>query len=63
MGGQLAANVSREALVLEASFLREDLPFFAELLAEVVTMTKYTSKEPARHPALALPLRLLTFGI
>ncbi|POR32329.1 Cytochrome b-c1 complex subunit 2, mitochondrial [Tolypocladium paradoxum] len=45
LGGQLAASHTREALVLEASFLREDLPYFAELLAEVVSMTKYTTHE------------------
>lgn len=44
LGGQLNASHTREALVLEASFLREDLPYFAELLAEVVSMTKYTSE-------------------
>ncbi|KJZ71130.1 Cytochrome b-c1 complex subunit 2 [Hirsutella minnesotensis 3608] len=45
LGGQLNASHSREALVLEASFLREDLPYFTELLAEVVSMTKYTTHE------------------
>ena len=44
LGGQLSASHTREALVLEASFLRDDLPFFAELLAEVVSSTKYTSE-------------------
>jgi len=39
----LKAYHTREILVLEASFLREDLPYFAELLAEVMTQTKYTS--------------------
>ena len=34
----------REALVLEAKFLREDLPYFTELLSEVISETKYTSK-------------------
>lgn len=48
MGGQLASSAHREALVLEASFLREDLPYFAELLAEVITMTKYTSKQDSK---------------
>ena len=42
----MAARVYREALVLEASFLRDDLPYFAELLAEVVSSTKYTSMSP-----------------
>lgn len=45
LGGQLNASHTREALVLEASFLREDLPYFTELLAEVVSMTKYTTHE------------------
>ncbi|UNI20219.1 ubiquinol-cytochrome c reductase core subunit 1 [Purpureocillium takamizusanense] len=54
LGGQLSASHSREALVLKASFLREDLPYFAELLAEVVSMTKYTS-EPRRRIAIGVP--------
>lgn len=45
LGGQLNAYHTREALVIEASFLREDLPYFTELLGEVVTQTKYTSHE------------------
>ncbi|KAG6042235.1 hypothetical protein E4U41_002578 [Claviceps citrina] len=45
LGGQLNATHTREALVLEASFLRDDLPYFTELLAEVVSMTKYTTHE------------------
>jgi ubiquinol-cytochrome c reductase core subunit 2 len=44
LGGQLSASHTREALILEASFLRDDLPFFAELLAEVISSTKYTSE-------------------
>lgn len=43
LGGQLNAFHTREALVLEASFLKEDLPYFTELLGEVLTQTKYTS--------------------
>lgn len=43
LGGQLTAYHTREALVLQANFLREDLPFFTELLAEVVSQTRYTS--------------------
>ena len=34
---------TREAVVLQANFLREDLPYFAELLAEVISQTRYTS--------------------
>ncbi|VUC23885.1 unnamed protein product [Clonostachys rosea] len=45
LGGQLNASHTREAVVLQASFLREDLPYFAELLAEVVSSTKYTTHE------------------
>lgn len=34
---------TREALVIEAAFLRDDLPYFTELLGEVITKTRYTS--------------------
>ncbi|EEU48000.1 uncharacterized protein NECHADRAFT_65760 [Fusarium vanettenii 77-13-4] len=45
LGGQLASSHTREAVVVEASFLREDLPYFTELLAEVISLTKYTTHE------------------
>ncbi|KAG6067588.1 hypothetical protein E4U32_003410 [Claviceps aff. humidiphila group G2b] len=45
LGGQLQATHTREALVLEASFLRDDLPYFTELLSEVISLTKYTTHE------------------
>ncbi|KAI1820879.1 ubiquinol-cytochrome C reductase complex CORE protein 2 precursor [Xylaria intraflava] len=45
LGSQLAAYHTREALVIEASFLRNDLPYFTELLAEVISQTKYTTYE------------------
>lgn len=45
LGGQLASSHSRETVVVEANFLREDLPYFTELLAEVISMTKYTTHE------------------
>lgn len=45
LGGQLTAYSTREALVLEASFLRNDLPYFTELLAEVITQTRFTTAE------------------
>jgi ubiquinol-cytochrome c reductase core subunit 2 len=41
----LASSHTREAVVVEASFLREDLPYFTELLAEVISLTKYTTHE------------------
>ncbi|KAI0884500.1 LuxS/MPP-like metallohydrolase [Annulohypoxylon maeteangense] len=45
LGGRLLAYHTREALVIEASFLREDIPYFTELLAEVISETKYTTFE------------------
>ncbi|CAJ2511038.1 Uu.00g066630.m01.CDS01 [Anthostomella pinea] len=45
LGGQLVSYHTREALVLEASFLREHLPYFTELLAEVISQTRYSSHE------------------
>ncbi|RDA93003.1 hypothetical protein CP533_5497 [Ophiocordyceps camponoti-saundersi (nom. inval.)] len=57
LGGQLAATHTREVLVLEASFLRGDLPYFAELLAEVLSMTKYTTHELHEDVERVLPLK------
>lgn len=42
LGGQLSAYHSRENLVIGAKFLRDDLPYFVELLGEVISKTKYT---------------------
>lgn len=42
LGSALEAYHSRENLVIGAKFLRDDLPYFVELLAEVATQTKYT---------------------
>lgn len=42
LGGELSAYHSRENLVISAKFLREDLPYFTELLGEVISQTKYT---------------------
>lgn len=44
LGGELTSYHTREAVVLEANFLREHLPYFTELLAEVVAETKFTGK-------------------
>jgi ubiquinol-cytochrome c reductase core subunit 2 len=44
LGSQLVAYHTREVLVIEAKFLREDLPYFTELLGEVISQTKYTRK-------------------
>ncbi|KAL9104452.1 MAG: hypothetical protein Q9163_000604 [Psora crenata] len=42
LGGQLSASHSRENLVISTRFLRDDLPYFAELLGEVISQTRYT---------------------
>ncbi|PNS14490.1 Cytochrome b-c1 complex subunit 2, mitochondrial [Sphaceloma murrayae] len=41
LGADIYARHSRESLIVGAKFLRDDLPYFAELLAEVVGRTKY----------------------
>ncbi|KAI1004970.1 Cytochrome b-c1 complex subunit 2 [Podosphaera aphanis] len=45
LGGQLASYHTRESVVIEAKFLRENLPYFTELLAEVISQTKFTTHE------------------
>jgi ubiquinol-cytochrome c reductase core subunit 2 len=47
LGGEISSYHSRENLVLRAKFLREDLPYFTELLAEVISKTRYTCKKGA----------------
>jgi len=42
LGSALESYHSRENLVVGAKFLRDDLPYFVELLAEVAQQTKYT---------------------
>ncbi|KAL9106917.1 MAG: hypothetical protein Q9227_008103 [Pyrenula ochraceoflavens] len=68
LGGLLSAYHNRESLVLRAKFLKEDLPYFTELLAEVVSRTRYTPYEldedvvrvmrTAQKKILASPLKL-----
>ncbi|KAF2811929.1 LuxS/MPP-like metallohydrolase [Mytilinidion resinicola] len=41
LGAELESYHSRENLVIGAKFLRDDLPYFVELLAEVASSTKY----------------------
>jgi len=41
LGSEIFTQRTREAVVYGAKFMREDLPYFAELLAEVATETKY----------------------
>ncbi|KAH0565620.1 hypothetical protein GP486_000978 [Trichoglossum hirsutum] len=45
LGGEISAYHSRENIVLQAKFLRDDLPYFVELLAEVAGKTKFTGHE------------------
>ena len=42
-GGELSSTHSRENLIISAKFLKADLPYFVELLGEVLTKTKFTS--------------------
>ncbi|KAK9763072.1 ubiquinol-cytochrome c reductase core subunit 1 [Basidiobolus ranarum] len=44
-GAFLTTSLGRESLVYSAEFLREDLPYFVELLGEVVADTKYENYE------------------
>ncbi|RMD43219.1 hypothetical protein DV735_g1958, partial [Chaetothyriales sp. CBS 134920] len=45
LGGKAEAYHTRENVVLQTRFLKEDLPYFAELLAEVLSQTRYTRHE------------------
>jgi len=42
LGGELSSYHSRENLVLSTKFLRDDLPYFTELLGEVISQTRFT---------------------
>jgi ubiquinol-cytochrome c reductase core subunit 2 len=44
LGSELFAYHSRENLVVGAKFIRDDLPYFLELIAEVASKTKYQSE-------------------
>ncbi|GKZ26738.1 ubiquinol-cytochrome c reductase core subunit 1 [Aspergillus brasiliensis] len=45
LGGEVSSTHSRENVVLKAKFLSGDLPYFAELLAEVASQTKFAAHE------------------
>lgn len=45
LGGQLSSSISRENIVLTAKFLREDLPFFVEALADTLQNTSFNKYE------------------
>ena len=44
LGGELSATHSRETLILGAKFLRKDLPYFVELLAEICNKSRFAGK-------------------
>lgn len=44
LGAELQSYHTRENLVVGAKFLRDDLPYFLELLAELASMTKIERK-------------------
>ncbi|BDD59167.1 ubiquinol-cytochrome c reductase core subunit 1 [Monascus purpureus] len=54
LGGELSSKNSRENIVLKAKFLSNDLPYFAELLAEVASQTKFPAHELKEHVAALL---------
>ncbi|KAH8878986.1 ubiquinol-cytochrome C reductase complex CORE protein 2 precursor [Thozetella sp. PMI_491] len=62
LGGQLTAYHTREALIVQASFLREHLPYFTELLAEVIAQTKYTTFEFHEDVERSLHLKQAKIG-
>ncbi|KAJ4289610.1 ubiquinol-cytochrome c reductase core subunit 1 [Kalmusia sp. IMI 367209] len=57
LGAQLSSYHTREHLVLEAKFLRDDLPYYVELFGEVAASTKYLP-----HVYLEEVLPLLQFS-
>jgi len=56
LGAKIFAYHSRENLVIGAKFLRDDLPYYAELLAEVAGQTKYLPHEYTEevHPQIEM---------
>jgi ubiquinol-cytochrome c reductase core subunit 2 len=45
LGGQLSSKVERENIVLTTSFLREDLPYFVQALADIASETRFEKYE------------------
>ncbi|KAF8426621.1 Metalloenzyme, LuxS/M16 peptidase-like protein [Tirmania nivea] len=41
LGGKIGSSISRENVVLKAQFLRQDLPYFVEAMADVLTSTRF----------------------
>lgn len=51
LGGQLSTSISREQIVLTTAFLREDLPYFVEALADTTQNGLYKKYELAEDVA------------
>lgn len=49
LGSEFSSYHSRENLVLSAKFLRDDLPYFAELLGEVISQTRFSGMLSAEY--------------
>ncbi|BFZ55555.1 ubiquinol-cytochrome c reductase core subunit 1 [Savitreella phatthalungensis] len=58
IGAKLSSKLTREHIILNAQCLREDLPYFVELLGEVITKTKYSHYV---LPETVVPLAKLEF--
>lgn len=43
LGAKLFTYHTRENLIIGVKFMRDDLPYFVELLGDIATKTKYTS--------------------
>lgn len=50
LGAELSAYHTRENLVLEAKFLRDDLPYFVELFGEVAAHSKFQGTHKGFFP-------------
>ncbi|RCK65814.1 Cytochrome b-c1 complex subunit 2, mitochondrial [Candida viswanathii] len=52
LGGTFESQVTRDALILKTSFLKQDLPYFVEALGNVVSNTKFL---PHEYSEVVLP--------
>lgn len=53
LGGTFSTNVTRDAIILNTSFLRQDLPYYVEALGNVIANTSY---RPHELPEIVLPV-------
>ncbi|TGZ85709.1 LuxS/MPP-like metallohydrolase [Ascodesmis nigricans] len=61
LGAQFSSSHSRENIVLRAKFLREDLPYYTEAIADVLTKTRYRPYEFAEEVAPVLARDIKAF--